>query len=167
MQSFSVNLAKITCYQRQAVIPVSCVAQAILISRLQNKEAGSQTSDSLMKAVNVCDKFLTGAQGTQAELDVLKSQVRLTLAQKVCCMCDWVHSGCCFYAGSHARCLQVSVLSKPLLCKQAVVKKHVSIPRAGPSAKAAVRRTASKSSELRSQGSVVSPALCCKSKHDV
>ena len=60
------------------------MAQAILVSRLQNQDVGSQTSDSLMKAVNVCDKFLTGAHGTQAELDVLKSQVRLTLARQVC-----------------------------------------------------------------------------------
>lgn len=51
--------------------------------RLQGKDAGSQTSDSLMKAVLVCDKFLTGAQGTQAELEVLKSQVKLTLAKQV------------------------------------------------------------------------------------
>ena len=59
------------------------LTQAVLVSRLQNKDTGSQTSNSLMKAVLVCDKFLTGAQGTQAELDVLKSQVRLTLAQQV------------------------------------------------------------------------------------
>ncbi len=36
-----------------------------------------------MKAVLVCDKFLTGAQGTQAELEVLKAQVKLTLAKQV------------------------------------------------------------------------------------
>ena len=61
------------------------MVQAILVSRLQNQDVGSQTSDSLMKAVNVCNKFLTGAQGTQAELDVLKSQVRRVLAQQVFC----------------------------------------------------------------------------------
>jgi hypothetical protein len=53
------------------------------VSRLQDKDAGSQTCESLMKAVLVCDKFLTGAQGTQAELEVLKSQVKLTLAKQV------------------------------------------------------------------------------------
>ena len=53
------------------------------MSRLQGKDAGSQTSDSLMKAVLVCDKFLTRAQGSQAELEVLKSQVKLTLAKQV------------------------------------------------------------------------------------
>ena len=52
------------------------------MSRLQDKDAGSQTCESLMKAVLVCDKFLTGAQGTQAELEVLKSQVKLTLAKQ-------------------------------------------------------------------------------------
>lgn len=36
-----------------------------------------------MKAVLVCDKFLTRAQGSQAELEVLKSQVKLTLAKQV------------------------------------------------------------------------------------
>ena len=64
------------------------MVQATLISKLKNQDAGSQKSDRLMKAVNVCDKFLTGAQGTQAELDVLKSQVRLMLAQQVCCNHD-------------------------------------------------------------------------------
>ena len=59
------------------------LAQAVLVSKFQSQDAGSQTSDSLLKAVNVCDKFLTRAQGTPAELDVLKSQVRLTLAQQV------------------------------------------------------------------------------------
>ncbi|KAL0032478.1 hypothetical protein WJX77_002857 [Trebouxia sp. C0004] len=57
--------------------------KAVLVSRLQDKDAGSQTCESLMKAVLVCDKFLTGAQGTQAELEVLKSQVKLTLAKQV------------------------------------------------------------------------------------
>ncbi|KAA6416731.1 MAG: hypothetical protein FRX49_13289 [Trebouxia sp. A1-2] len=56
--------------------------KAVLVSRLQDKDAGSQTCESLMKAVLVCDKFLTGAQGTQAELEVLKAQVKLTLAKQ-------------------------------------------------------------------------------------
>jgi len=53
------------------------------VSRLKDKDAGSRTCESLMKAVLVCDKFLTGAQGTQAELEVLKAQVKLTLAKQV------------------------------------------------------------------------------------
>lgn len=109
------NLAKITRYLQQAVIPVSCVAQAILVSRLHNKDAGSQTSDSLMKAVNVCDKFLTGAQGTQAELDVLKSQVRLTLAQKVCCECECIQVVASLLAIMAGPCKHTTLASKHVL----------------------------------------------------
>ena len=60
--------------------------QAVLVSRLQDRDAGSQASNSLMKAVLVCDRFLTGAQGTQAELEVLKDEVKLVLARTVCCL---------------------------------------------------------------------------------
>ena len=38
-----------------------------------------------MKAVQLCDKFLTAANGNQAELEVLKSVVKQTLAKQVCC----------------------------------------------------------------------------------
>ena len=40
-----------------------------------------------MRAVVICEKFLTRAQGTPDELEVLKSQVKLILARsQVCCL---------------------------------------------------------------------------------
>ena len=58
--------------------------QAVLISRLQDRDPGSSTSEDLMKAVQLCDRFLTAANGNQAELEVLKSVVKQTLAKQVC-----------------------------------------------------------------------------------
>ena len=59
--------------------------QAVLISRLQERDPGSSTSEDLMKAVQLCDRFLTAASGSQAELEVLKSVVKQTLAKQAHC----------------------------------------------------------------------------------
>ena len=74
-------------HSRQAIglLPLERVRmlQAVLVSRLQDRDAGSGTSEDLMKAVQLCDKYLTRANGTEAELEVLKSVVRQTLAKQV------------------------------------------------------------------------------------
>lgn len=71
------------CSMKQRGSPLAL--QAVLASKLQ---AGSteQQSEALMHGILLCERFVANAQGTEAELEVLKQEVRKVLSGQVGCM---------------------------------------------------------------------------------
>ena len=59
--------------------------QAVLASKLK---AGSteQQSEALMHGILLCERFMANAQGTEAELEVLKQEVKRVLSGQVGCV---------------------------------------------------------------------------------
>ena len=81
--------------------------QAVLASKL-NAGSTEQQSEALMHGILLCERFMANAQGTEAELEVLKQEVKKVLSGQVGCTASAVRHGrrfqCnnCFTAGCKA-----------------------------------------------------------------